>query len=145
VRDFERNGPSIYRICRTTLDGYRRYKNDADSRVRERFAREARALGSGYVAALWAMEHHLRATNPTVAEQIRVVRQEIGREFGLLSRVITAVVGPYLYWTARREQRRLAEGKTYEPPTIIERRNWTEPEALESTVPAVPELATQGD
>src|SRR4030095_2211113 len=28
-RDFERNGPSIYRICRTTLDGYRRYKNDA--------------------------------------------------------------------------------------------------------------------
>ena len=43
-RDFERNGPSIYRICRTTLDGWRRYKNDADSRVRERFAREARAL-----------------------------------------------------------------------------------------------------
>ena len=61
-RDFERNGPSIYRICRTTLDGYRRYKNDADSRVRERFAREARALGSGYAAALWAMEHHLRRT-----------------------------------------------------------------------------------
>ena len=59
--------------------------------------------------------------------------------------MITAVVGPFLYWTARREQRRLAEGKTYEPPTIIERRNWTEPEALESAVPAVPELATQGD
>jgi hypothetical protein len=55
------------------------------------------------------------------------------------------VVGPFLYWTARREQRRLAEGKTYEPPTIIERRNWTKPEALESAVPAVPELATQGD
>jgi len=91
------------------------------------------------------MEHHLRATNPTVAEQIRVVRQEIGREFGLLSRVITSVVGPYLYWTARREQRRLAEGMTYEPPTIIERRNWTLPEVLDGTVPAVPELATQGD
>ena len=145
-RDFERNGPSIYRICRTTLDGYRRYKNDVDSRVRERFAREARALGSGYVSALWAMEHHLRRTNPAVAEQIRVVRQEIGREFGLLSRVITSVVGPYLYWTARREMRRLAEGKTYEPPTIIERRNWTQPEALDSAVPALPELAaTQGD
>jgi hypothetical protein len=80
-----------------------------------------------------------------VAEQIRVVRQEIGREFGLLSRVITAVVGPYLYWTARREQRRLAEGKTYEPPIIIERRNWTKPETLESAVPSVPELATQSD
>ena len=91
------------------------------------------------------MEHHLRGVNPTVAEQIRTVRQEIGREFGLLSRVITAVVGPYLYWTARRETRRLAEGKTYEPPTIVERRNWTLPDAVDSTVPAVPELATQGD
>jgi hypothetical protein len=60
--------------------------------------------------------------------------------------VITSVVGPYLYWTARREMRRLAEGKTYEPPTIIERRNWTLPDSLESAVPALPELAaTQGD
>jgi hypothetical protein len=31
-RDFERNGPSIYRICRTTLEGWRRYKNDPDPR-----------------------------------------------------------------------------------------------------------------
>jgi hypothetical protein len=29
-----------------------------------------------------------------------------------------------MLWTARREQKRLAAGKTYEPPTIIERRNW---------------------
>ncbi len=144
-RDFERNGPSIYRICRTTLDGYRRYKNDADSRVRERFAREARALSSGYSGALWAMEHHLRRTNPAVAEQVRAVRQEIGSEFGLLSRVITGLLGPYLLWTARREERRLAEGMTYEPPTIIERRNWTLAEALDSAVPALPELVTQGD
>src|SRR5437764_13069481 len=81
-RDFERNGPSIYRICRTTLDGYQRYKNDADSRVRERFAREARALSSGYAAALWAMERHLRKTNAAVAAKVREVRLEIGREYG---------------------------------------------------------------
>jgi hypothetical protein len=144
-RDFERNGPSIYRICRTTLDGYRRYKHDADSRVRERFAREARALSSGYAAALWAMEHHLRHTNPAVAEKVRTVRQEIGREFGLLSRAITGVLGPYLQWTAHREARRLAQGETYEPPTIIERRNWTLPEALDCAVPALPELVTSSD
>ena len=59
-RDFERNGPSLYRICRTTLDGWRRYKNDADPRVRARFAWEARSLRDGYAAALWAMEKHLR-------------------------------------------------------------------------------------
>jgi len=144
-RDFERNGPSIYRICRTTLDGYRRYKHDADSRVRERFAREARALSSGYAAALWAMEHHLRRTNPAVAEQVRIVRREIGREFVLLSRAIAGALGPYLQWTARREARRLAQGETYEPPTIIERRNWTLPEVSDCAVPALPELVSSGD
>ena len=36
-RDFELNGPSIYRICRTTLEGWLRYKNDPDPRVRARF------------------------------------------------------------------------------------------------------------
>jgi hypothetical protein len=145
-RDFERNGPSIYRICRTTLSGYRLYKNDPDPRVRDRFAREARVLGTGYASALWAMEHNLRATNPAVADQVRAVRQDIGREFGLLSRVVTSVLGPYLAWTARREARALAAGKTYEPPTIIERRNWTGPSETENTVTNTPELAaTQGD
>ena len=62
-RDYERNGPSIYRICRTTLEGWRRYKNDPDPRVRARFAWEARSLSDGYAAALWAMEKHLRKTN----------------------------------------------------------------------------------
>ena len=40
-RDFERNGPSYFRICRTTLQGWRRYHNDPDPRVRARFAEEA--------------------------------------------------------------------------------------------------------
>src|SRR3954453_9005440 len=124
-RDFERNGPSIYRICRTTLDGFQRYKNDADARVRERFAREARALSSGYAAALWAMERHLRNTNAAVAEKVREVRVEIGREYGWASRATVSLLGPYLRWTAGREARRLEAGMTYEPPTIIERRNWS--------------------
>ena len=98
----------------------------------------SRSLKSAASGLLWAMEHHLRRTNPAVAEQVRAVRQEIGSEFGLLSRVITGLLGPYLLWTARREERRLAAGTTYEPPTIIERRNWTVPEALDSAVPALP-------
>ena len=31
---------------------------------------------------------------------------------------------PDLLWMARREERRLAAGKTYEPPTFVERTNW---------------------
>jgi hypothetical protein len=33
-------------------------------------------------------------------------------------------LGPFLLYTSRREEKRLAGGKTYEPPTIIERTNW---------------------
>jgi radical SAM superfamily enzyme YgiQ (UPF0313 family) len=127
-RDFERKGPSIYRICRTTFQGWMRYKNDPDLRVRERFAWEARSLRDGYAAALWAMEKHLRRTNPAVSRKISTLRQEIGREFGWASRLVSRALGPVLRWTASREERRLEAGKTYEPHVIIERRNWTSPE-----------------
>jgi hypothetical protein len=29
-----------------------------------------------------------------------------------------------MLWASRREQRRLARGVTYEPDTVVERRNW---------------------
>jgi hypothetical protein len=131
-RDFERNGPSIYRICRTTFNGWLRYKNDPDARVRARFAWEARSLKDGYAAALWAMEKNLRTANPEVSEKIRALRREVGQEFGLMSRVATLVVGPLLLWSSRREGRRLAQGHTYEPQTIVERRNWAPPALLPS-------------
>ncbi len=138
-RDFERNGPSIYRICRTTLEGWRRYHNDPDPRVRARFAWEARSLRDGYAAALWAMERYLRSDNSAVAEKIRALRKEIGREFGLMSRVISLAMGPAILWSARREARRLAAGQTYEPRTIIERRNW------DSTPSAAPKAEKAGE
>jgi hypothetical protein len=37
-------------------------------------------------------------------------------------------MGPMMLWSARREEKRLAEGITYEPDTFIERRNWDLPE-----------------
>jgi hypothetical protein len=131
-RDFERNGPSIYRICRTTFNGWLRYKNDPDPRVRARFAWESRSLKDGYAAALWAMEKQLRASNPAVSERIRELRQEVGQEFGLWGRVAACLVGPLLLWSSRREARRLAQGQTYEPETIVERRNWVSPPLLPS-------------
>jgi radical SAM superfamily enzyme YgiQ (UPF0313 family) len=123
-RDYERNGPSIYRICRTTLEGWKRYKHDPDLRVRARFEWEARALRDGYAAALWAMEKHLNRTNPAVAQKVRTVRKDIAREFGVVSSLVSHAVGPLLLWSARREERRLAAGETYEPETIVQRRNW---------------------
>jgi radical SAM superfamily enzyme YgiQ (UPF0313 family) len=122
--DFERNGPSLYRICRTTLEGWKRYRNHPDPRIRERFEWEARSLGGAHSALLWAMEKRLKSTNPALSERIRDLRQEIGREFGLASRVTARLLGPVLLWTTIREEKRLARGLTYEPKPILERHNW---------------------
>jgi radical SAM superfamily enzyme YgiQ (UPF0313 family) len=123
-RDFEINGPSLYRIARTTLAGWKRYKNDPDPRVRARFEFEARTLRKAYAAVLWGMEKHMRHTNEAVSQQVRALRAELEREFGLLSRAMSRTLGPVLWWAARREAKRLDRGVTYEPPTFIERRNW---------------------
>jgi hypothetical protein len=136
-RDFERNGPSLFRICRTTLEGWRRYKNHPDPRIRERFQWEVRPLRGAYGGLLWAMEHRLKKSNPAVSAEIHALRQEIGREFGLVSRLVSYLLGPVLLWTTIREEKRLARGFTYEPQSIVERRNWpvaNEPAASPATL-----------
>jgi radical SAM superfamily enzyme YgiQ (UPF0313 family) len=125
-RDFERNGPSLFRICRTTFEGWKRHRNHPDLRVRERFEREARSLRRTYAGMLWAMEHRLGRTNRSVSLRIRTLRQELEREFGVLTAAAARILGPVLWWTSLREEKRLAKGHGYEPPTIIERHNWLE-------------------
>ena len=71
------------------------------------------------------MEHHPRKTNAAVSQQIRSLRFELGLEFGVASRLISAFLGPVVEWTSRREEKRLARGVIYEPKVIIERRNWS--------------------
>ena len=123
-RDFERNGPSLYRMCQTILQGWKRYKDYPDARVRERFARQKTVLRTTYNAALWAMERDFKKINERVSAQIHELRRQFKAEFPVLSRVSTVLIGPVLLWAARREERRLAAGKTYEPATFIERTNW---------------------
>jgi radical SAM superfamily enzyme YgiQ (UPF0313 family) len=123
-RDFERNGPSLYRMCRTVLQGWQRYKDYPDPRVRERFSREVKKLSSAYNAALWVMEREFKKVNRTVSERIHELRREVEKESPVVARLTAAFFGPILLWTTRREENRLAKGRTYEPPTFIERRNW---------------------
>jgi radical SAM superfamily enzyme YgiQ (UPF0313 family) len=125
-RDFQLNGPSLYRISRTLLAGFKRYKNYPDARVQERFTREMGKLSGVYSSALWAMERQFRKVDSNVSEQIRALRHEFKQESGFLSRMLPALLAPVLLWTTRREEKRLARGKAYEPPTILERTNWAE-------------------
>ena len=125
-QDFEENGPSLFRICQTLFNGWKRYHNHPEPRVRERFTHEAHKLRTTYNAALWAMEKRLKRSNPEVAIRIRALRCEIESAFGLSTRLLRMMLGPVLVWTSKREDRRLANGVTYEPQTFVERHNWVE-------------------
>jgi radical SAM superfamily enzyme YgiQ (UPF0313 family) len=124
-RDFERNGPSLYRMCQTMLQGWQRYKDYPDARIRERFARQMKKLSGAYNAALWVMEREFKKVNGSVSEQIHKLRREVEKEFPVVARLTAASLGPILLWSTRREEKRLAAGRTYEPPTFVERRNWS--------------------
>jgi radical SAM superfamily enzyme YgiQ (UPF0313 family) len=132
-RDFERNGPSLFRICRTLLAGWKRHKEHPNLRVRARVHREARMLRHAYPACLWAMERRLQGANREVAGRVRALRKELEREFGWFTTVASHVLGPLLWWTSWREERQLLQGKTYDPGVIVDRKNWEgcEPPAQE--------------
>jgi hypothetical protein len=123
-RDFESNGPSLYRMCQTMLMGWQRYKDCPDPRVRERFTREVKKLSSAYNAALWVMEQEFKKVNRSVSDRIHKLRREVEKEFPVVARLTAASLGPILLWSTRREEKRLAKGRTYEPPTFVERSNW---------------------
>jgi radical SAM superfamily enzyme YgiQ (UPF0313 family) len=118
-RDFDVNGPSVCRVARTTLRGWRRYKDHADRRIRERFAWQARNLAFGHAGAVWAARRWFRS-HPELRAKLSRTLKEFYREFGLRSRLGAPVVGRYLGFMLRREERRLRDGWTYEPPTFRE-------------------------
>jgi radical SAM superfamily enzyme YgiQ (UPF0313 family) len=122
-RDYERNGPSLYRLMRTKMEGWRRYRSDPDPRIRARMAREGRLLRNGHGAALWAMESYLRRSNAEISGRIRALRLEIEAEVPVVSRLANKLIGRVLLWSASREARRFPGGRPMEPRTFVERRN----------------------
>ena len=121
LRDFEVNGPSLYRLTANMFMGFRRYRDDPDPRVRARVLGEAKQPASGHGAALWAMEKYLRESNRAVSDRIAELRAQIERDIGGWSPLIDRLLGPALLWSARREARRGPAGRIREPRTFVER------------------------
>ncbi len=119
-RDFRINGPSLFRLIRTLLKGWQRYKTHPDKRIRDRFAREASPLKTTYAGALWAMRHLYRREGAMSARIGRVLK-EIYAEFGIGTRLAAVVIGSYLSFTSKRENLRLENGWTYETPSFYEK------------------------
>lgn len=123
--DYEVNGPSILRVVRTLLRGWRRYRNHSDARIRERFQWEAKSLRRFSSGLLWAMEQYFRCINPGVAAQAGDLRHELRQEFGKSDYLLNMILGRLLLASIRREDRLLSEGMTLEPRSFVDRRNWT--------------------
>jgi len=119
-RDFQVNGPSLYRLIRTMLKGWKRYKNHPDARIRGNYRRDGMLLRTTYAGAVWAMRKRFRGT-PHLREKLDALLRDLYREFGLGTRIIAAVVGRFVHFTLRREEERQARGWTYEPRPVVER------------------------
>ena len=119
-RDFEVNGPSLARLIRTTLKGWKRYKNHPSERIRRRFRWEVKHLGNIHASAIWAMKNWYRE-NKNMREKMSSLLREISEEFGWKTKVMAPIVGRVILARIKREAKRLADGWTYEPAMIYEK------------------------
>lgn len=120
LRDFQVNGPSLARMVRSMIGGWKRYKNHPDACVRSRFRREMRELATTYAAALWAMVRWYRNDRPMHAK-LKGILNDLYAEFGWRARIAAPVMGLFARFAIGRENRRLQSGWTYEPPTFCEK------------------------
>lgn len=139
-RDFEVNGPSLARMIRTMLLGWRRYKNHPDPCIRKRFHREMKKLKTTYCAAIWAMKRWYK-NDRKMQGKIRSILQDIYEEFGWKARITAPVLGIFAYFAIGREQKRLGTGWTYEPPMFYEKN--ARALEVETLMDAVPHAARQ--
>lgn len=119
-RDYRTNGPSTVRMLRTLLKGHQRYKNHPDARIRRRFRVETDGMWAIPTATVWAARKYFR-DNPEVYGRMDALLRDLYAEFGIKARLAAPLLGRIFYRRLMAEQRRLRNGKTFEPPTFYER------------------------
>ena len=143
-RDFTVNGPSVVRIVRTLLQGWKRYKDHSNSRIRARYAHEASNLPVNYSGALWAARHRYH-DDPHRSQLISQVFEDLCTEFGDVARRAAPIVGRRLYRALRREEQRLQQGWTYETLMFYETNSAEGPEAAERVLGVTANSASSDD
>jgi len=119
-RDFAVNGPSLLRMIRVLLNGWRMYRDDPRPRVRNRVAWEAVPLRSIYAGAVWAMRKWYRS-EPRLAEKADRLLKDIYADFGWKTRIAAQPLGWFAWFMLKREEARLAAGWMYEPRSFVEK------------------------
>ncbi|QNN22588.1 radical SAM protein [Planctomycetales bacterium ZRK34] len=122
TRDLHVNGPSVIRVARTTLAGYKRHRNHPDPRIRRRFKQEAKGLASVHAGAVWAARCWY-AGEPELYARMDKLLKDIYATFGLRARLAAPLIGRIVMSSLKREAQRLRDGMHYEPPTFYEQVN----------------------
>ncbi len=118
-QDFEVNGPSILRVLRTSLAGWKRYRYHRDQRIRRRFREEILYMVPTFAAVTGAARLYYRK-KPHLYARMDALLRDVTREFGIRSRWFAHLGGVYVLARIRLEEKRLARGWSYEPPTFYE-------------------------
>lgn len=113
-RDFEVNGPSLYRLIRTMLKGWQAHGNHPDERIRNRVAWDSAPLRSAYAGAVWAMREWYRRDD-RLGNMMDDLLQDLYRTFGWKTRLLAPVMGLYALLNLEGEEKRLARGWSCEP------------------------------
>lgn len=120
TRDFEKNGPSLFRMMRTLLTGWERYQDHPEKRIRDRYAREVQPLRSTYAGGIWAMRKWYR-DNKAMTNKMDALLADIHAAFGWSTRLAAPIYGRYLHRAMKREEKLLATGWRPEPTTFYEK------------------------
>lgn len=134
-RDFEINGPSLYRLIKTMLQGWLRYQDHQDERIMKRFAEEMRPLRTTYAAAVWAMRKWY-SDKPALSVKLLLLQKQLYKTFGWKTRLYAPLVGRYIHFSMHREEKRLARGWTPEPATFCEKKAAREAGVTAQSAPA---------
>ena len=119
-RDFAINGPSLLRMIRVLLNGWRMYRDDPRPHVRKRVAWESLPLKSMYAGAVWAMRKWYQ-NDARLREKADRLLQDICDAFGWKTRIAARPLGWFAWFMLKREEARLAAGWNYEPRSFLEK------------------------
>jgi len=115
--DFKINGPSLLRLIRTMLLGWKNLKEHTDQCVQDRIQWEYKLpISTTYAATTWAIKRWYRH-DKHMFNKTSIILKDLYDEFGWKTKIISRVLGPAIYILMKLEDRRLSRGWTYEPST----------------------------
>ena len=128
--DYLQNGPSTARVVETTLNGYLKYRNHPDARVRRRYEWEVVPMVSSYIPLVAYTKKHFKTLAPNVSRWADGLLNRLCKTFGWKGRIMAVLGAIYLTFKVRAEEKRLAENWVYDPPTFYERNEFVADESL---------------